>query len=449
MTAAVAPDLEAARARISASMDAKLADHAERLSWSDERRAAHQTGRLRALLARALEASPFHARRLAGVDPAAFELADLASLPTMSKAQMMESFDELVTDRRVTRARVEEHLAATAATGEAGLLLGEYVCLASGGSSGTRGVFVQTAEEYADFGASIVRRVMARLAALGGPPPGGLTLAMVAAAAPVHSTAFGAATAQGPVKLVSIPSTLPIAEIVERLNALQPPAVQGYPSKLVRLAAEQRAGRLRIAPFSITATSEMSTPEERARISEAFAAPVVDQFASTEGLVGHSEPGGDMLVFADDMCLVEIASPDTVLVTNLHNLTQPLIRYELTDRFVAVPGEGPLRATVEGRADEAFRYGDLEVAPFAVRTVLVREAAVVEAQVRQTGRGADVVVVRVGPLDLDALAADLRGALTGAGLDAPEVTVREVEAIARHPETGKVRRFVPLPDARG
>ena len=30
------------------------------------------------------------------------------------------------------------------------MLDGQYVCLASGGSSGVRGVFVQTAEEYAE-----------------------------------------------------------------------------------------------------------------------------------------------------------------------------------------------------------------------------------------------------------------------------------------------------------
>jgi phenylacetate-coenzyme A ligase PaaK-like adenylate-forming protein len=44
-----------------------------------------------------------------------------------------------------------------------------------------------------------------------------------------------------------------------------------------------------------------------------------------------------------------------VLLTNLYNHSQPLIRYELTDQFTrhpADPGSGYLRATVEGRADE-------------------------------------------------------------------------------------------------
>ena len=41
-------------------------------------RAACQRDRLRALLARAIAGSPFHAGRLRGVDPDRFELSDLA-----------------------------------------------------------------------------------------------------------------------------------------------------------------------------------------------------------------------------------------------------------------------------------------------------------------------------------------------------------------------------------
>ena len=55
---------------------------------------------------------------------------------------MMENFDSALTDRRLTRNLVERHLASSAA--EPSLLLGEYVCLLSGGSSGRRGLIVQT-----------------------------------------------------------------------------------------------------------------------------------------------------------------------------------------------------------------------------------------------------------------------------------------------------------------
>ena len=71
----------------------------------------------------------------------------------MSKEQMMAGFDELLTDRRLTRARAEAHLMACA--DEPSLLAGRYVCLASGGSSGlrgTRGCFNAPPPDWHDAG---------------------------------------------------------------------------------------------------------------------------------------------------------------------------------------------------------------------------------------------------------------------------------------------------------
>jgi len=374
----------------------------------------------------------------------------------------MASFDDVVTDRRLSRHLVEQHLAAS--PHEPGLLLDQYVCLASGGSSGLRGVFLQTLGEFTDFVASLVRRGYARALAAGGPPPEGLVLGIVAAASPVHSSGFGAAVATGPpVRLIPAPATLPLAEIVARLNTAQPPALLGYASKLAELAREQLAGRLALAPRSVTSISEVLTATDRAVIERAFAVPVIDSFVSTEGLVGHSEPGGSVMSFASDMCLAELVDDGNhpvppgvpsakVLVTNLHNLTQPLIRYELTDSFTARPGTEPggyLRATVEGRDDGMLRYGRVGIHAYAVDAVLASSAPVTEYQVRQTERGIDVAVVAAGGLDQAALTAALAGALRRAGLPDPEVTLRVVAAIARRPDTGKTRRFIPSRDDAG
>jgi phenylacetate-coenzyme A ligase PaaK-like adenylate-forming protein len=441
---------------MAAGIAERMAGHIDRLGWPPEQLARLQRVRLRALLAQAIERSPFHAARLAGIDPGRFELADLARLPVMTKAQMMERFDDVVADRRLTRDLVEPHLAASVA--EPALLLGDYVCLVSGGSSGLRGVFVQTAEEYAEFAASVIRRAMAAFLASGGRPADGLVIGIVGAASPVHSSGLAAAIATGPpLRMVSAPATLPTARIVERLNAAQPPALLGHATRLADLAREQRAGRLRLRLRAVTSVSEMLTAEDRAAISGAFGVPVTNTFVSTEGLVGHSEPGGQVLTFAGDTCIAECVDeagrpvPDgtasaRVLVTNLHNLTQPLIRYELTDRFTPAgisPG-GWLRASVDGRAGDIFRYGATSVRPHALTTALLRAAAVREYQVRQTARGADILVVAGTGFDHGALAAAVEQSLCLAGLPEPQVTIRRVGGIARDSRTGKARRFIPL-----
>jgi phenylacetate-CoA ligase len=119
---------------------------------------------------------------------------------------------------------------------------------------------------------------------------------------------------------------------------------------------------------------------------------------------------------------------------------------ELTDRFTpAGSGEdGFLRARVDGRADDLFRYPAASVHPFVIGTVLARAPAVREFQVRQTGRGADVTAVIDGAPDLAALTADVEDSLRQAGLPDPLVTIRPVPGLDRDPLTGKARRFIAL-----
>ena len=454
MTTMTDSSLSVLRASFGRTLASRLPEHIGRLGWDARQLADHQREQLRALLVCALERSPFHARRLAGIDPERFEPGQLAELPVMTKQQMMAGFDELLTDRRVTRARAERHLAACAR--EPSLLDGRYVCLASGGSSGVRGVFVQTAGEYTEFAASVLRPAMARVFAAGGPPPGGLPVTIVAAASPVHSSGFAAAAARGyPVRMTGVPATLPTAEIVRRLNDAPPEVLLAHTSTLALLASEQHAGRLQISPRTITAISELLTGEDRNTIHGAFGVPPASQFVSTEGLAGQTQPGDAVMRFATDMCIIELVDarnhPVTdgtasakVLVTNLHNHTQPLIRYELTDRFIRHPAAADpyLRAAVEGRADELFRYGTVAIDPLVIRTVMVKTPGVIEYQVHQTDHGIDAAVVADGALDHAALASSLRQSLRTAGLREPHVHVHEVAGIARHPQTGKTRRFI-------
>jgi phenylacetate-coenzyme A ligase PaaK-like adenylate-forming protein len=204
----------------------------------------------------------------------------------------------------------------------------------------------------------------------------------------------------------------------------------------------------------------MLTDAHRSAITAAFGVPVINSFASTEGLTGSSQPGGTLITFATDICLAELVdsagqpvpagTPSAkVLITNLHNLTQPLIRYELADSFTASPAAQPggyLRATVEGRDDGILRYGDLSIHPHVVRTVLTSAAAVTDYQVRQTQRGLDITVAAGHDLDHAALATALTHNLRHAGLPDPQVTISVAAAITRNPQTGKARRFIPARD---
>src|SRR4051794_40626682 len=129
----------------------RLPAEAERLAWPLERLHRVRDERLRALLRTAKARSPWHAKRLAGVDVDAVTGADLAAIPTMTKTEVMEHWDEMVTDRRLTIELAEAHLERVASDGPA-YLLGEYQVVTTGGSSGRRGVFVRDFEGWLGFG---------------------------------------------------------------------------------------------------------------------------------------------------------------------------------------------------------------------------------------------------------------------------------------------------------
>lgn len=459
MSSTVISPLTLHRTRLQTDLLALYDELIARTSWDREQIRAHQRARLRALLRHAASRSRFHAGRLRGVDVDAIEPDDLTALPVMTKTDLMEHFDDVVTDPRITLADAEAALAG--ADREPAVLLDEVLVLASGGSSGRRGVFLHDPPASRQFLGALSRGLVARIRATGA-PPGGVRAAMVAAGSPTHAT--GAAswlTAGGalPFSFVSVPVTLPMTVVVERLNEIRPPLLYGYPAMLSQLGAEQRAGRLRIAPGMVICTSETLTPELRGSIRAAFGVPVIDTFGSTEGLIGASPPDDEVLTFAEDGCIVELVDADdrpvppgtpsaAVLITSLENRLQPLIRYRLTDSFVQQPpveGHGYLRARVQGRSDEVLRFGDVALHPMVVRSVLGHAAEVLDYRVRQLPRGIAVSVLAPGGADAQQLRAHLAAALAGAGLPDPEVTVDVVADLPRDARTGKARRFVPLP----
>jgi phenylacetate-CoA ligase len=136
-----------------------------------------------------------------------------------------------------------------------------------------------------------------------------------------------------------------------------------------------------------------------------------------------------------------------ILVTNLANGVQPLIRYRIEDSFTQAPpapGHGRLRASVEGRADEVLRWGTIEIHPLVIRAALLKHPEVLDYQVRQTADGVELALVAPALDCAAALCEAIATALDAAGLTRPRVEARTVESLARLRETGKLRRFVPL-----
>ena len=425
------------------------------LDWTAEELRRAQDSRLRRLVRLAVERSPWHRERLAGVEISTLTAADLSSLPVMTKSDLMDNFDEIVTDPRLTLDVCERHVDAPRSDS---YLLDEFHVVASGGSSGQRGVFVYGWDAWAICYASIARfpiRDRMLHPELASSPP--VVVAVAAAKASHISAAIGATFSTADLPRHSVPVSQPMERIVERLNDLQPTTLMGYSSFLPRLATEARTRRLRIAPQRVIAISEPLLPEARADLEATWGVPVASGYGMSEGLFAGFCGFGSHL--PDDLCLLEPVTADgmpvesgatsaKVYVTNLYNTVVPLIRFEVTDELAVLDGPclcgSAFRRIADplGRLDDTFIYPNgTAIHPHVFRSCLGRQH-LIEYQVRQTARGADISAVTSGEVDTDALASRIEAALRDLGLPEPKVTLATVDNLERL-TSGKLKRFVP------
>ncbi len=435
--------------------------HQPRLSWSRDEIERERTNALRRLLAYAKANSPWHGRRLAEMDPANFTPDQLSSVPIMSKQNIMDHWDEIVTDQRL---KLDELNAFMASMTEWSYYLDEYQVFASGGSSGRRGVYVWDRETFANA-AAVNFRYEFRDEINEGLSGTKRVKAVVTAELPSHaSTPLFSVCIEPSMEPRIVPAVQPFDAIVAQIREIQPTHITGYSSVIQRLAEETLAGRLDIRPIRVSTNSEPLLPEAREAIEAAWQSRINNGWGSTEmGIhaVECDEHRG--LHLSEDVIIMERVNEandpvrddepsEKLLMTSLVNRTFPFIRYELTDCVDVVDDVCPCGSNfrmikdVEGRIDEDFIYPDgVAIHPIVFRVPLGHDRRIVEYQVIQTDVGARILVVGEQSLDSGALSDTIRTDLSEHGLKNAQVTIERVERLERHSETGKLKRFIPLP----
>lgn len=441
----------------------RLPDHLARLSWSAETLKQERQKGLRSLLKHAVENSPWHKDRLSDVDIDTFQEKDLGSLPIMTKADVMGNWNQIVTDTRLTLEGANNHITQKLRDPDAPYYyLDDYEIFATGGSTGSRGVFVWGWKEFIEIACATYRYQMRD------EPPETLTgdrlLAVVEAGETVHGSPFLFSISPDPKTRVDwFPASTPMKELIAQLNAAQPTTINGFSSAVQELAIEAVAGNLKISPLRVTSNSEPLLPEARAAAKKAWGVDINNMWGCVEvGLIGVECDDHKGMHMTDDMVICEFVDHDNqatddpekiekILATSLFGTSLPMIRYEISD--IAIPGKDrcscgsifPLLEEVRGRADDAFLYdGGIKIHPLVFRTPLGQHPHIEEYQIQQTKNGAIISVVSAGTVDKNLLKSDVETALIGLGMSTPEITIKFVEAVQRHKETGKLRRFIPV-----
>jgi phenylacetate-CoA ligase len=281
---------------------------------------------------------------------------DPALLPVTDKNTLMGHFDEWVTDRQVTRERVEAFVADPDLVGAR--FQDRYLVATTSGTSGVRGLFVLDERNLAVPNALGSRsRGMLGVRDLGRMLVHGGRIAIIAAPAghfyTVASTERFRRDRPRLSRIMRIfPTDQPLPALVDELNRYNPASLVGFLSMLTQLVGEQEAGRLRIRPALIVPGGETVTADVRDRIAAAFHAKVRAAYAATEcdflsvGCVhGWYHVNSDWAVVEPvdaDYRPVPAGQPShTVLISNLANRVQPFLRYDLGDRVLLRPDPCP------------------------------------------------------------------------------------------------------------
>lgn len=315
--------------------------------------AARQSAFLREFVQFARMHSPYYQRLYQRLPT---DMQHLSQLPVVTKPDLMAHFDDWATDRAVTRVATELFLADKTRVGHH--FLNRYLLYTSSGSTGEQAIFVQDKNALIHYrtlnilsmGWDTLRAVMRA----------GGRWAMITATTREHlgSTSAFKLLERIPVlkllfKQVRILSmAVPFSELLNELNAYQPHALIGYSGIVSNLASEQIAGHLHLKPLLIGTGSEWIPCEEHERIRTAFQCATHDVYAAAEcPSIAFSCEHGYMHSYSDRVIL-EAVDKDyqpvesgqqsyTVLLTNLINRVQPVIRYDLSDSVTLRPDPCP------------------------------------------------------------------------------------------------------------
>jgi len=377
-----------------------------------------QQVRLKELIAFVRKHSRYYAEKYSHL-PAHIE--GLHQLPIVTKWELMARFEAWVTDPTIKRVDVEAFVADKSRIGHT--FLNRYLVFTTSGSSGTPAILLQdTLTQAVMNGLTYVRGLeMVSLSEYWQVlRKGGRQVALFATSG--HFLGVTMIERRRRAKpwrakmsrIISVQTPLP--EIVEELNEFQPAMVGGYATMLTLLAGEQTAGRLDIHPILITSSGETLFPQHRKQIEAAFGCTLTESYGCSEATPLTITCRHQRLHVNSDWFILEAVDQfynpvppgqysHTVLITNLANHVQPIIRYELGDSVTVDPDPCPCGSPlpsvrVIGRTDETLAFQSakntkVHILPLALWSVIKETPGVLRFQAIQTGPGK--LTVRLEP----------------------------------------------------
>lgn len=359
------------------------------LKMNEDERNRLRDVRLHNIVEWSRENSPYYAKLYRDLR-ADYRLSDI---PPVNKLELMNNWNDWVTDRSLNLEAVNEFMQDINNIGRK--LNGNYLIFTTSGSTGNPLVAVCDKTTNNVMSAINAMRSFARKEDIKSfIKKGGKTIGVFATGgfylgnSSVRSRQLAMPWKKSQIDVTS--ALLPIDEIVAKLNRFQPSMLGGYPSNLELLIDKKKSGELNISPILIMTGGEYLSDTLRKSLSDAFGCYVQTSYACTEGGTIACECTEQHFHINDDWVIVEPVDKNNnpvpagvqankILLTNLFNYTQPFIRYEVTDRVILHDerckcGNPSPWLQLEGRTDDVITLyedkSEIKLAPLSIYAVL-------------------------------------------------------------------------------
>ncbi len=374
-----------------------------------EERTMLQQKRLNELVMYARNNSPYFEKLYHNIS----EQFTLSDLPVTKKVEMLDAFDDWVTDRTISFVKVNHFMENLDNIGRK--LDGKYLVNTTSGSTGNPCVVLYDNRMSNVMDAIGGMRTFARKEDMKAYiKAGGRSFGLYA------DEGFYLGCGSIRRKLLMMPwkkkqlgiidVRKPTQEIVDALNLFQPALLGGYPTALELLIPEQKSGNLHISPVIINTGGEYLSEEVRQELGNAFGCYVQTNYGCTEGGTMANECRAHHFHVNDDWIIIEPVDENNrpvpygqqsekILVTNLANYIQPIIRFEVTDRVVMHQegcrcGKSGVWLEIEGRSDDILTFANgKKIAPLGIYALLKEIHCIKRFQVLQTDK--NVLTLRI------------------------------------------------------
>lgn len=440
-----------------------------------------QQERLRRLLRHTVSNSEFYQDLYQGID---IETCSLKDLPIVTKAAMMDNYDRFVTDKRLKLREIQNWLKDNKNAGK--YYLGNFSPFLTSGSTGENALVIYPRKALEAIQAGLLanypfqpkRSIYKHIQTIAGYLFGKkLRIAIITVPigniTPLFKRTPKLHRLFAKMKFLSVLD--PLDQIVEALNKFQPDQLTSVTFFIAQLAQEQLEGRLKLAfnhPMAcIAGAGEILAEHTQELVSKAWNMRIHDTYGAMECY--HMATSCSMygrLHLMSHLCVIEIVDHnckpvprgqygEKILLTNLINYTQPIIRYEIEDvtgyanQNCQCGSPLPTLLPLQGRTKEFFYFkhpqgGYDQFPPNILYTTLRNMHEIRQFQIVQTARNelTFIYVLQNKVLKIEQkLNHSLTKALATRDLENHvSLKFKQVASIPRDERSGKYRLIISL-----